>query len=396
MKTNGMEEELDDLLAEGVAAATEREKTEFDRLAEPFAGSIVLFGAAKMGKKALAGLRKAGIEPLAFSDNDPGAWGRSIDGIPVVSPFDAARRYGGSAVFVIAIWGRGSADPMRARERKLRELGCTRVTSFGPLFWKYPEIFLPDLPALDLPHKVHEQAAAVRRGFAALTDDRSRREFLAQLRWRLRFDFDALPDPVSEPIYFPGDIVDVRRDEVYVDCGAFDGDTILEFLRRCHNQCRAIIAFEPDPASWERLRKTVAALPDHVRNRIRIVAAAAGSRRGTIRFSAAGALGSAVGAGETEVACVKLDDALAGDAPTYVKMDIEASEPDALQGASGLIGRYAPVLAVCAYHAQDHLWRIPGTIRSLNPDYGIFLRPHARLVEDLVCYAVPPHRRVAG
>jgi FkbM family methyltransferase len=281
---------------------------------------------------------------------------------------------------------------MRGRERKLRELGCARVTSFGPLFWKYPEIFLPDMPALDLPHKVHEQAAAVRQGFAALADDRSRREFLAQLRWRLRFDFDALPDPVSEPIYFPSDIVDVRNDEVYVDCGAFDGDTIVEFLKRCNYQCRGVIAFEPDTISLERLRTTVAHLPDDVQNRIRIVPAATGSQGGPIRFSAAGELGSAVGAGETEVACVTLDDALANDVPTYLKMDIEASELDALLGASGLIGRHAPVLAVCAYHKQDHLWQIPERIRSLNPDYRIFLRPHIRLVEDLVCYAVPPGR----
>jgi FkbM family methyltransferase len=396
MKANDMNEALEDLLAESVGAAIEREQTEFDRLAGLFSGSIVLFGAAKMGRKALAGLRKAGIEPLAFSDNNPGAWGQSIDGLAVLSPSDAARRYGGSAVFVIAIWGRGSVDPMRGREKKLRELGCARVTSFGPLFWKYPEVFLPDIPALDLPHRVHEQAAAVRQGFAALAENRSRNEFLAQLRWRLLFDFDALPDPVSEPIYFPGDIVDVRGDEVYVDCGAFDGDTILEFLKRCNNQCRRVIAFEPDSISLERLRKRVVALPDHVRSRIRIVPAATGCRRGTIRFSAAGMLHSAVGAGETEVSCVRLDDALAGDAPTYLKMDIEASELDALQGASGLIGAHAPVLAVCAYHTQDHLWRIPATIRSLNPDYRIFLRPHTRLVEDLVCYAVPPHRLMAG
>jgi FkbM family methyltransferase len=248
------------------------------------------------------------------------------------------------------------------------------------------------MPALDLPHKVHEQAAAVRQGFAALADDRSRSEFLAQLRWRLLFDFDALPDPVSEPIYFPGDTVGVRGDEVYVDCGAYDGDTILEFLQRCHNQCRGVIAFEPDSISLERLRKTVATLPDYIGSRIRIVPAAAGSQPGAIRFATAGELGSAVGAGETEVACVRLDDALAGEAPTYLKMDIEGSEIDALQGASGLIGRHAPVLAVCAYHRQDHLWRIPATMRSLNPDYRIFLRPHTRLVEDLVCYAIPPGR----
>jgi FkbM family methyltransferase len=344
-----------------------------------------------MGRKLLAGLRRVGIEPLAFSDNSSAIWGTRIEGIEVLSPTDAAKRFGDRAIFVIAIWGRGSSDPMSGRFRKLRELGCQRVTGFGALFWKYPEIFLPCLPAMDLPHKVLEQAAAVRRAFGLLADDRSRLEFVAQLRWRLFFDFDALPDPVGEPIYFP-DLVKLHDEEVYVDCGAYDGDTIKDFLIRTESRFRGVVAFEPDPISLGRLKEMIDGLPEGVRGRIRVVPAAAGAQKGVIRFAATGELGSAKGGGDLEVALTTLDEAFAADAPTFIKMDIEAAEPEALRGARNLIRCHAPVLAICAYHQQDHLWTLPNLIGDLNPEYRVFLRPHIQQVEDLVCYAVPPHR----
>src|SRR5438477_6674877 len=99
--------ELEELLAESVDHARERERTDFDRIAGPRADSVVLFGARKLGQLALAGLRQAAIEPCAFCDNNPALWGQSIEGVRVFSPADAARRFGDSAVFVITVWGRG-------------------------------------------------------------------------------------------------------------------------------------------------------------------------------------------------------------------------------------------------------------------------------------------------
>jgi hypothetical protein len=183
-------EQIEALLSEGVTGALERERTEFDRLTTPFGHSIVLFGARKLGQRTLTGLRQVGIEPRAFTDNNQALWGKFVDGVPVLSPVEAAKRFGDSAAFIITIWGAGSKDPMALRERQLRELGCKRVVTFGPLYWKYPEVLLPH-NATDLPHKVHEQVPHVWRAFDAPADNRSRREFLAQLRWRLLCDFDS-------------------------------------------------------------------------------------------------------------------------------------------------------------------------------------------------------------
>ncbi|MCX6066029.1 MAG: hypothetical protein NT121_09780, partial [Chloroflexi bacterium] len=90
---------LNQLLQEDVAAAKVREQTAFDEATAPFGKSLVLFGAGNLGKKTLAGLRSAGIEPLAFSDNNRELWGKKIEGIEVFSPSDAAAKFGKSAAF---------------------------------------------------------------------------------------------------------------------------------------------------------------------------------------------------------------------------------------------------------------------------------------------------------
>ena len=87
-----------------------------------------------------------------------------------------------------------------------------------------------------------------------------------------------------------------------------------------------------------------------------------------------------------------LDVILKDDTPTYIKMDIEGSELDALEGARNIINRHHPVLSICAYPVQDHLWRVPALIHAIWDQYRLYFRPHEREGWDLVCYAVPPQR----
>ncbi len=384
---------LEGLFAEGEAKATAREHSAFDLMAAPSTGGpkdqIVLFGAGRVGRKTVAGLRKVGIEPIAFADNDVRLWNTSVEGVDVLSPEEAARRHGDQATFVITIWRGEATDRMAEREAQLRSLGCRHVVPFPALFWKYAEAFLPHY-AVDLPHRVHQQAEDVRRAGRLWSDDASRSEYLAHLRWRLLGEFDALYHPVQHMMYFPPDLCVLSDHEVFVDCGAYDGDSIRSFLDKTKNSFQRIYSFEPDPANFEKLEKEVSLRPE--RESITLQRAAVGAQSGTVTFSGDGNEASSVGKGDMVVDCVTLDQVLSGTQPTYIKIDIEGAELDALNGARGMIQRYSPVLAICSYHVQDHLWKIPLLIDSINPNYSFFLRPH--LVEgwDTVCYAIPKSR----
>ena len=79
---------------------------------------------------------------------------------------------------------------------------------------------------------------------------------------------------------------------------------------------------------------------------------------------------------------------LYGEKVTMIKMDIEGYELKALMGAKQIIKEQKPKLAICAYHTFSHLWEIPLLIKSLNPDYKIYLRHHTNLDCETVCYAI--------
>jgi hypothetical protein len=73
-------------------------------------------------------------------------------------------------------------------------------------------------------------------------------------------------------------------------------------------------------------------------------------------------------------------------------MDIEGAEPGALSGAFDTIRQARPILAVCAYHKNEHLWTLPAIIHAALADYRISLRRYAEECWETVYYAIPPER----
>jgi FkbM family methyltransferase len=373
-------DQLSALLEEPLSACQAREQSAFDQLT---AGKtdLVLFGAGGLGRKVLGALRHAGCEPLAFVDNKLA--GRVVEGLTVLSPAEAAVRHGKSATFVVTIWA-SWADTMREQVQSLVALGCQSVISFIPLLWKHRQL-LPHVQ-IDLPSRVLEQRADVLRCFDLWSDDASRREYIAQLRWRLHADFNALNPPVPGQYWQP-DLIRLGSDAVFADAGAFDGDTLEQFLHFTGGAFRSAYLFEPDTGNLQDLDKRLQDLPLELRARIHVCAAAVGENDCDISFQRGSGISSSAGAGADSVRCFALDNALP-ETPDYIKYDIEGFELLGLHGSARIISEYRPALAVCAYHLQDHLWKIPLLIQSLNPNYRFYLRPHGQIWET-VCYAIP-------
>jgi FkbM family methyltransferase len=393
--TSQFEHDLELLLAEGVDGARKREESAFEEIAGDKVKQFVLFGAGNLGRRTLDCLRQTGIEPLCFVDNDSSKWGSKIDGLEVLSPAKGSDLYKNHATFVVTIWRGEGSERMRDRAAQLLHLGCSRVVPFLPFYWRFSKSLLPHY-ALDLPHRVHLEADRVREGLALMSDDESRREYIAELRFRLLGDFDCLPDPVSGAIYFRDELFRLKNNEVLIDCGAFDGDTIADFLERTDKQFESIVAFEPDPGNFSKLKGRVASFPREMGNKIILHQSATGDVDKRVKMAIGAGPSSHLGSGDHEVECYALDSILGGCLVSILKMDIEGSELATLQGAQKLIKENAPVLAICAYHRQDDLWTIPLAIRKLNPDYSIYFRPHLLEGWDLVCYAVPPNRQISN
>lgn len=339
---------------------------------------IVLMGAGAAGTYALRFLRERGVEPLCFADNNADKWGTTLHGIPVVNPYSVNDP---GATWVACAISRPAAPELR---KQIRELGVKTK----PL-WE----------CIPVCHGVPSDK--IRKDLAAITyDAQSTLLVNDQCLFRRNPDYDqqVSPSPISE-LYFP-DFITRRDDEVFIDCGAADGDTLTDFLIRW-TQWKQIIAFEPDLANYRKLLDRVHG--DKKVPRFLPVNAAVGDNSNAVSFIAAGDYSShvegvtsrdATEGMRVEVACSKLDDLNYDAPPTYIKMDIEGAELEALWGARRTLKEHAPVLAICAYHTSDHLWQIPLLIHAINPEYKLYFRRYGEGAFEIVWYGVPPERLV--
>ena len=377
------------ILSESPALARAREEGAFAQFAGDNQHRIILHGAGPLGRLVLEGLQNVGLRPIAFTDNNPRLWNTEIGGIRVLPPSIASERYRDSACFVITVYNGASA------RQQFRQLGCKNVAPFVALFWNYSKVFTPSF-GIDLPHKLPGFGDEIRRCYEILGDQKSRLELAGQIDWRYWMNYESLPaalDPVET--YFPFELIAPLEDEVFVDCGSFQGDTLPSFTSHWNSGFRHIFALEPDPRNRAGLEARVGSLG--LAERATIIPYAVGERNERVLFAATGTVTSQIQEnGSVSVECRRLDGIDWPLTPTYIKMDIEGAEPEAIEGASALLRRHQPILAACTYHRSEHLWQIPNLIYSIAPEYKLFLRRYAEECWEEVCYAIPDHRLKRG
>jgi FkbM family methyltransferase len=214
-------------------------------------------------------------------------------------------------------------------------------------------------------------------------DDASRRSFLSVLLYRLTWDARWL-DPIRLPyrdMYFFTDALNIGEDEVLVDGGAFDGDTVAAFVARTQGTHRHIHAFEADPANLGPLRDRIGAIP-----RVTVHPVGLWSHSDTLRFSGGQGPGGRLGEGGDVTVPVQALDGLDVGPVTLIKLDIEGAEIPALRGAADTIRRHRPRLTVAVYHDVGDFAAIPELIETLRPHSRYRLRHHSPFHHDTVLY----------
>lgn len=314
----------------------------------------------------------------------------------MLSPQEAATRLGRDAVFFVTIWN--DFHWYSDTRAKLTAMGCTAVSSYAPIFWRFGDRFM-DLRLLnEPPHKLYRSLAEVFAAEKLWADEESVATYRANIVWRALGDPSHLPYPAPANTYFPQDLFRLTAEEEFVDCGAFDGDTI-RMLMAMGEGFKTIYAIEADSVSGEKLTAFLASLPAATAAKMHRMDCAVGAERCTLRFAMSGNATSKVqdvveDAG-MDVPCVPLDELFAEKTVTLIKMDIEGAEYDALCGGEQIIKRDSPILAVCVYHTQSDIWRIPLLLSSWGLNYRFFLRAYDGDGFQSVLYAIPPRRMLS-
>ncbi len=191
-------------------------------------------------------------------------------------------------------------------------------------------------------------------------------------------------------------------DEVYVDCGAFVGDTIENYLWPKVGIFQKIYAFEPFKGTFEVLKARVERLkrewniPDE---KIELINGGVGESTYQLDSSletkhiSDGAnlsdysLDKAALVDEGGIPIYTIDKYFANQRISLLKADIEAYEWAMLAGARRVVKRDRPKLAICIYHLHIDMFRIPLKIKQICPDYKCYVRQYAYRIPETVFYA---------
>ncbi len=216
-----------------------------------------------------------------------------------------------------------------------------------------------------------------------LSDDLSKETMVCYLDGHINVrTFPMAPVRDKSPQYYASDIIRLSDDEVYVDCGGWDGDTVNRFLRHSGQKYKKIYVFEPDTTMIPKLKSNIDSSVDYI-----LIEKGAYNTNGSASFDNTGCGMITDDDDQNTIKVARIDDVI-DDEITFIKMDIEGAEIPALEGGKKLLEKSLPKMAICAYHKRDDLITIPKFIKSLSRDYRLYLRAYHDYVSEVVLYAV--------
>ena len=209
-----------------------------------------------------------------------------------------------------------------------------------------------------------------RKAYEMLCDEKSKEDYLDILRFKLSGDVKYLIKTHSEKMKLYEDVLPLSEDETIIDLGAYDGDTIREFLSVTDGKYKKIIALEPDEKNFRKLERKTEELCNLTRLNI-----GAWDKEETLYFAKKSGRNSRLEDGGIPVHFNSVDN-IADSEVTFIKMDIEGAELRALEGARNTVATYKPKLYVCAYHRNEDMFALPFKIKELYEGYKIYFRQH--------------------
>lgn len=344
---------------------------------------IMLYGMGDGALKIISALEKIGVSVAEIFASDEFVRGHDFYGHRVRKLSEIKEEYDD---FIIVL-GFGSSLP-------------DILDRFYALNEKY-ELYSPDVPLVsdtDFHESLFTKEYAlshideIERAYELLNDEQSRLVFTSVLKYKISGKIDFLKE-CETPREEMFEIIIPRSDEVYIDLGAYNGDTAYEFYEKA-DSCKKIIAVEGDNKNFKKLCKNLDKSP--IPN-FTAINAPAWSTQTILHFDDTSSRNSAVRQnGGRDVWSVSVDNIVSGIIPenctvsstnndksglatdnvTFIKMDVEGAEHEAIKGSEKTIKTFSPKLAISAYHRNEDLFSLILQLHEINPDYSFFLRHH--------------------
>lgn len=238
------------------------------------------------------------------------------------------------------------------------------------------EFYAPDVPVYgtDIFDTAYYEANKdkIDRVTALLADDLSRKTMFNTVTNKLTGELSPLLE--CEVSKRDADmLLDLPEGAVFVDLGAYNGDTILHYSS-LFPQIKKVYGVEPDKRNFRKLKENTSGLSLDITYVNALISDCDG-----ISFA-----GRNKGRGVheqdqgDEIRSVTVDSILKGSPCDFIKFDVEGNEIKAICGAEDTISSYKPSMQIACYHRSGDIFEIPLTVLDINPDYKVYMRhtPH--------------------
>ena len=360
--------------------AKERSK---DYLIEQMSSGVWIYGVGNYGMKIASLLEDKSLPLLGFIDQRADRV-KEIRGVPVIDPSAFTPSMADGRCFVLGILNAAvDADdilPLAERFPFRSLLWCADLPealgSEANNFWLSSRTFLLD------------NSESIRKAVASLSDQKSVDVYTALLLNRITGRRSDHPDHDLRTQYLPPDLPGFDHPIVFVDGGAYSGDTGM-MLQEFGVKLKGWIAFEPDATNFEKLARTSrkSGIPAN------LFPCGLADHSCQVRFESALGVRSRVCLEDEQgtwiVQCVALDDVIQNVAPDFIKLDVEGAEIAALSGMTRTVTKFRPRLAISGYHRPQDLWEIPLKLLELLPNARLHVRQHGSNGFETVFYALP-------
>lgn len=389
---------------------------------------VVLFGAGSAGKELYPILKMHGVNPKCFCDNKRA--GELHCGLPVISVSELSQEHKNSLIVVTTGTYRDEVKRQLVglgfKEEKILTISNSEAMCYYTHLaqWHWPEEDLVSyqkelLEVYDMLSDLKSKEIYASRisFFIRGADYRSFLNFITNSSEVRHPDGTNFQECMSSTNYdresylqFNNDLISLKENEVLVDGGAFTGDSTLEFINACARKNLSygkIVCFEPDSEIFAKLRENTAPYSN-----VELCPCGLWSHSSSIRFAGSNIMkpGSTKIITEndnndnlpvsnlaiTEIPTTSIDEYFPNENITFIKMDIEGAETEALRGAMRTISRCRPKLVISAYHKRNDIFEIPLLIRQAARDYKLYFRHLSRNFGETTLFAIPRRGRTAA
>lgn len=231
-----------------------------------------------------------------------------------------------------------------------------------------------------------------------LGDYKSKKLLYGILNNWYEYDFTTIQSCLSDPYlhYFNLDIIPYCKNEVFVDLGAYVGDSVQDFIKTYSKDAyNKIYCYEMTKETFAMLKNNLSSY-----NNIIYRNCAVTNEESTIcieentESSSANKIATNKNANHIKVASVTLDKDIK-EKITMIKMDIEGSEQEAIKGSYNHIKQDCPTLLISVYHNNEDLWKVPKMINEINDNYNYYLRCYGNNIfpTEIVLFAIPKNKK---